>query len=169
MKSIQGSCNGATGQVITMLLVILITIETDCMNLGTHVVTRSIKPASLNPMSASCPQFQMVCNGKCSLQPKERNRANTGEPKERKRANTGEPSLTQSVLSDFINDHLSDLQTSVSVHSSHCELHSSWITLSLCRTQDHGFMYEKVSQVLHSDKCSLFLHNLIVMIVCLCP
>ncbi len=31
--------------------------KTDCMNLGTHVVTCSFKPASLNPKTASCPQF----------------------------------------------------------------------------------------------------------------
>ncbi len=27
---------------------------TDCMNLGTHIVTSSFKPASLNPKTASC-------------------------------------------------------------------------------------------------------------------
>ncbi len=32
-------------------------ILTDCMNLGTHVVTSSFKPASLNPKTASCTQF----------------------------------------------------------------------------------------------------------------
>ncbi len=34
--------------------------ETDCMNLGTHVVTSSFKPASLNPKTASCTQFLIV-------------------------------------------------------------------------------------------------------------
>ncbi len=49
----------------------------DPLNLGTHIVTYSFKPASLNPKTTSC-----------GLQPKETNCANTNEP-----------SLTQSVYS----------------------------------------------------------------------
>ena len=34
-----------------------LTHRTDCMNLGTRVVTPSFKPASLNPKTASCTLF----------------------------------------------------------------------------------------------------------------
>ncbi len=33
------------------------TLLTDCVSLGTHIVTSSFKPASLNPKTASCSQF----------------------------------------------------------------------------------------------------------------